>query len=572
MVKRKRDTKHIIHCGQHKEIDLCDECVVLKPLHRFNVTKLPRNGEVLSRLLDLNAEKPNVSNSNDLAHIIAYLWILTNIYTTGDRLIIKKIDKLYSTFRSLQKYTKKKKGLTFLNQLREFKGSLLQLFDIKCNDINRNKSEAQKWGVKMEREDNQFYELQKCTPPIGSCTNTVDRHALAKTVRAQKRIKYENNQRIESEKYQMELEGCVMDHSLESVLDSEMEPHNSDATNDSDATYIPEASNSSTRYNFEHIVDDENDEMPEKYRHVRDGMRSVRPEIYQAAHALNSKYHMTMHQIEGAFLEIGKVFGRNWKVFKPNSITDKNTLPSMTNLVRTRKYLEAMALNNIVEEIMSSDGSSITYANDGSSLNRTGSYVVQSITINGIQRALPTLSITTESHETLKELELTTFKMLSAASGYKYSEAEIFKKVTFVMTDSTAHNIGVTEMVCDELDINDADRPDTLLCNIHPLMLFQNKMKEFYGEIQQSFGTKKLDECFTVDIDFKDENFVLKAIKCLTNFINKENNAKPWNRHSHFSKFISPKKNDAISLKDHRFNRLNDCCLVILYHLSYLDK
>ena len=140
------------------------------------------------------------------------------------------------------------------------------------------------------------------------------------------------------------------------------------------------------------------------------------------------------------------------------------------------------------------------------------------------------------------------------------------------MTDSTAHNIGVTEMVCDELDINDADRPDTLLCNIHPLMLFQNKMKEFYGGIQQSFGTKKLDECFTVDIDFKDENFVLKAIKCLTNFINKENNAKPWNRHSHFSKFISPKKNEAISLKDHRFNRLNDCCLVILYHFDDISE
>ena len=58
--------------------------------------------------------------------------------------------------------------------------------------------------------------------------------------------------------------------------------------------------------------------------------------------------------------------------------------------------------------------------------------------------------------------------------------------------------------------------------------------------------------------------------------MNSENSAKPWNRYSHFSQFISPKTNETISLKDHRFNRLNDCCLVVLYHFDdiaeYLSK
>ncbi|XP_066919585.1 uncharacterized protein [Clytia hemisphaerica] len=36
-------------------------------------------------------------------------------------------------------------------------------------------------------------------------------------------------------------------------------------------------------------------------------------------------------------------------------------------------------------------------------------------------------------------------------------------KVTFVMSDSTAHNFGVIELVCEELDIEDV--PKTLLCN-----------------------------------------------------------------------------------------------------------
>ncbi len=123
--------------------------------------------------------------------------------------------------------------------------------------------------------------------------------------------------------------------------------------------------------------------------------------------------------------------------------------------------------------------------------------------------------------------------------GYEYTKAEILKKITFVMTDSTAHNIGVMNMVCEDLDLEDQG-PKTLLCNIHPLM-FQNKLKELYNEIQLSFGSKKLDDCFTVDVDFKNENFILKAINCLT-IANEENSAKPWNRYSHLVRSLLQKR------------------------------
>ena len=40
--------------------------------------------------------------------------------------------------------------------------------------------------------------------------------------------------------------------------------------------------------------------------------------------------------------------------------------------------------------------------------------------------------------------------------------------------------------------------------------------------------------------------------------------------------FIKPKENHSLSLKDHRFNRLNDCALAILYHIddiaNYLEQ
>ena len=65
------------------------------------------------------------------------------------------------------------------------------------------------------------------------------------------------------------------------------------------------------------------------------------------------------------FIEVGKLFDRKWKPYKPNAIIDNDTLPSMTNIVRTRDFAEAMALNRIVKELMnSSEGSSVTYSND----------------------------------------------------------------------------------------------------------------------------------------------------------------------------------------------------------------
>ena len=54
-------------------------------------------------------------------------------------------------------------------------------------------------------------------------------------------------------------------------------------------------------------------------------------------------------------------------------------------------YLEAMALSKIVEDVMT-DGVIVTYANEGSAQSAVGSYVVQSLTINGKQRALPAVS------------------------------------------------------------------------------------------------------------------------------------------------------------------------------------
>ena len=237
---------------------------------------------------------------------------------------------------------------------------------------------------------------------------------------------------------------------------------------------------------------------------------------------------MSEAQVQGSIISVANIlFNRKefgeWRLYEKREPTDVNTLPASTNINRTESYVEAMILSSIVEDVMNSNENGvITYSNDGSSLSGTGSFVVQSFTINGKKRALPTLGVFTESKESLAELEIATLRILSASVGHKYSAKDIMTKIDFVITDSTAHNIGVVNQVCAELGVAEDDIPSSLVYHVHLLMMFQSKVKEVYQSIHDGIGDNRIKDCFLVDIDFKNESFIYKSIRCLTSFINSD--------------------------------------------------
>ena len=109
--------------------------------------------------------------------------------------------------------------------------------------------------------------------------------------------------------------------------------------------------------------------------------------------------------------------------------------------------------------------------------------------------------------------------------------------------------------VCDDLQVDTA--PCTLLCNVHQLMMIDDvrrKLKDMCQQIHDSFRKQKISDCFLVGIEFQNRSFVIKAIKCLSDFINQRYSAKPWNHYNHFEEFIVPKENISLSLKGNRFN------------------
>ena len=78
-----------------------------------------------------------------------------------------------------------------------------------------------------------------------------------------------------------------------------------------------------------------------------------------------------------------------------------------------------------------------------------------------------------QKKETLADLVKCTIQIFSAASAYKYSKSDILKKIIFVMSDSTAHNLKIMEKFCEDKGVE--NNPSVILYNIHPLMCFRGR-------------------------------------------------------------------------------------------------
>ena len=65
------------------------------------------------------------------------------------------------------------------------------------------------------------------------------------------------------------------------------------------------------KYDFNFVNNKSSDDLPFKYRHIRDGLRSAKPEIYFLISKLSSDFLMSQNQIEGSIITTAnELFGR----------------------------------------------------------------------------------------------------------------------------------------------------------------------------------------------------------------------------------------------------------------------
>ena len=143
-------------------------------------------------------------------------------------------------------------------------------------------------------------------------------------------------------------------------------------------------------------------------------------------------------------------------------------------------------------------------------MNEIGNYVVPSFTVNGVHRSLPTLGVFSVSKETLKDLLKSSISpdILFTAINCNYKPNKIFKRILFVMFDSTAHNSSMVEEVCKDLNV---EVSGSLLCNVHPLMMFDWKIKELCQKLHDCVRGENLGDCFLVMLTFEENLFLLSG-------------------------------------------------------------
>ena len=80
------------------------------------------------------------------------------------------------------------------------------------------------------------------------------------------------------------------------------------------------------------------------------------------------------------------------------------------------------------------------------------------------------------------------------------------------------------------------------MCNIHPLMMMQLKVKQFFQIIHDIIGNNEINKCFYVDLDFKSESFPFKPLdtshpSLIDTFLQN------WNKQEHFDAFMQKRMN-----------------------------
>ncbi len=232
------------------------------------------------------------------------------------------------------------------------------------------------------------------------------------------------------------------------------------------------------------------EDLPQKYHHIRAGVRNVTSVYYETVDKLKSCFHMSQAQDEAAVVIVrNNMFGRSWQFHSESEVINLDTLPHTKNVRDAGKSIEAMALHKIVKDIMASSNQvTLTHADDGSRKQGTGGFSVQGIHINGVYTALPTLPISAETRSNLADLKLAVLEIMEAASGV--SSKELFEKIDFVMTDQTAHNFQTDEIVSQHLETEHV--PDHLFCNVHPTLMFNHVITKQWAAVENNIRRDKI--------------------------------------------------------------------------------
>ena len=67
---------------------------------------------------------------------------------------------------------------------------------------------------------------------------------------------------------------------------------------------------------------------------------------------------------------------------------------------------------------------------------------------------------------------------------------DIFKKISYQMTDAAAHNFQVDNIIASDFEVDHV--PKNLLCQTYPCLMFRKKVLKVFSDIEVNIGPDKI--------------------------------------------------------------------------------
>lgn len=407
---------------------LCPEVVQL------DKTQLP----VLKDVLGLVIYKSRVSKKS-LVKVVGLVatelekhWYDQNVYPKARRTIDKILTQHAQMFTKLKGYDKSRlETETFKKLYNAFKEPLDNLFDI--FDEDKERRDKMKTDLKiapMTDEDFRYLQSQRSDRKM-RCERNVDVAWSQKMASDQKRtIKYQSNQ-------------MMLNTSVSSEIISDNECDEIHEYQDVDYSPDVETPKGKKRPLYSPSYRNDNDPLPQQYRHIRQSGRGiVKANVCQAMAELYG-HGFSPRDIQIALCVIGnKLFSRNWKLPQEGpkseeednvSIYDQDDIPTRKAIRNCLTKIEVHRVKLVSEKIIAANesGATITHATDSTTRKRVGSFAVAGVHINKTEcLPLPSMKISSETTQNVADTISQGFKLCQAASDIsgRYSK-QVIKKL-----------------------------------------------------------------------------------------------------------------------------------------------
>ena len=94
-------------------------------------------------------------------------------------------------------------------------------------------------------------------------------------------------------------------------------------------------------------------------------------------------------------------------------------------------------------------------------------------------------------------------------------------------------------------------QPSQIFCNIHPILMFDEKVKKVWQDLQIGIGAEKIFPSISYsNLDQETTIVILQCLDALMRLVSPSYSHKAWSRYFQFTKFLGNKKNRAFAVKE----------------------